>query len=234
MRLAVPPEDVGNKTEIFLRRRNDFRPGSDLLSKAGGSEQMTAVRSEFAGMDLDRDTELVERIRTVSRFLEAMTAQTCAPYGIGLGEYEILARLLAAGPPYQLTPGQLAAGGVAPATTTSSRLDRLQKAGLIIRRPDPTNGRSLHVVLTPAGQDLTSQITAAQVGRERTILGTLADDERTLLSALLTDLMDQLSAQLGPAPRQPAPRQPATHRPAAPNVALHQPAPQQTRVAFSR
>lgn len=145
---------------------------------------------------------IVDRVHLVSRYLEAVAAKMAAPRGIGPGEYEILARLYWVGPPHRLTPTQLAAGTVTAATTITSRLDRLEKAELVERRPDPNNRRSLHVLLTDKGAGTFLEIVAEQAVAEKELFATLDRDEQAQLEDMMRRLMHHMAEKLGPAPRR--------------------------------
>lgn len=65
-----------------------------------------------------------------------------------------------------ITPGQLARRlGMAP-TTVSSWVARLERAGIVRRRPNPEDGRSQLIELTPRGR---RQLDAARPGFRRAI-----------------------------------------------------------------
>lgn len=149
-----------------------------------------------------RVERVVDRILISARYLERLTGALAAPQDIALSDYEILARLFWVGPPHRLRPSQLATGTMAPATTVTSRLDRLERRGLIRRVPDPTDRRSLAAELTDTGRALFIRIVEQQARAEREIFGQLPEDDLDTLADLLRQVMVLLEDRLGPAPRR--------------------------------
>jgi DNA-binding MarR family transcriptional regulator len=71
---------------------------------------------------------------------------------------------------------------------TTKRLDRLERAGLIARQPDPADRRSTLIALTDAGRELVDTATAAHLANERRILAGLTAAEQGRLADLLRKL----------------------------------------------
>ena len=69
--------------------------------------------------------------------------------------------------------------------TMTNRIDHLEQRGLVRRRPDPLDARSVRVQLTPAGRRRVDGALKDLVTRENAILGTLDRDGRTTLGDLL-------------------------------------------------
>ena len=70
----------------------------------------------------------------------------------------------------------------------TKRLDRLERAGLIERSPDPQDRRGTLIGLTPAGRELIDGVTEAHLENERRLLSALTADEREQLADLLRKL----------------------------------------------
>ena len=145
---------------------------------------------------------VVDRILISARFLERLTQQLAAPHDLMPADYEILARLFWVGPPHRLRPSQLAAGTMTPATTVTSRLDRLERRGLLRRGSDPTDRRAVIAELTGEGSELFSRIVAEQAAAEEEIFAALPAEDLTRLAALLSETLVALEGRLGPAPRR--------------------------------
>ncbi len=89
-------------------------------------------------------------------------------------------------------------------TVMTYLVDDLEKAGMVIRRPDPADRRARQVVLTAKGTR-TLRSAAARIDEvERDVLGGLSDDEattfRTLLARVTADVPADHSACSGPVP----------------------------------
>lgn len=104
----------------------------------------------------------------LARELRTFFVETLSPFEISAGEYEVLAALRHSGPPHhRASPGALAvrlgrsSGGI------TKRLGKLEARGLVLRAPDPEDGRSRLVSLTPEGLEMQHRV-------ERTLVATLA------------------------------------------------------------
>ena len=60
-----------------------------------------------------------------------------AQAGLQAGEFDVLATLRRSGAPYQLSPTRLYEATMISSGGMTDRLDRLERAGLVVRRPDP-------------------------------------------------------------------------------------------------
>lgn len=91
-----------------------------------------------------------------------------------------------------LTQALLAAELDVEAITTGRMIDRLQKAGLVERRPDPADRRAWLLFATSAAEDLLDRLQrTAEVVIEDVLSGFSAEEGRNL-AALLTRLRDNL------------------------------------------
>jgi len=71
----------------------------------------------------------------------------------------------------------------------TNRLDRLESAGLIERRPDPNDRRGKLIALTTAGRRLIDQTITRHVANEEQLLSALTTAEQEKLNALLRKLI---------------------------------------------
>lgn len=114
-------------------------------------------------------------------------------YGIGRGEFDVLATLRRSGPPYRLTPTQLAAATMLTTGGMTGRLRRLESAGLLIRDVDPKDKRSFRVGLTGSGRRLIEEATWAGVGLQQQRLAELSVVDREQVDAGLRLLMKMMA-----------------------------------------
>ncbi|AMV72950.1 MarR family transcriptional regulator [Desulfuromonas carbonis] len=73
-------------------------------------------------------------------------------------------------------------------TTLSGLLDRLQKLGLVHRRPDPADRRAWRVCLTAKGRALEKVLTPVALGVRRQVVAALAPGEYEELCRLLAKI----------------------------------------------
>jgi DNA-binding MarR family transcriptional regulator len=145
-------------------------------------------KKELAKSDVDA-MALVGRLLEVSYLLDRYwLSPMAAEYNLQKGEFDVMATLRRAGEPYQLTPTVLHQSLLLTSGAMTSRLDRLEKANLILRQPSPTDRRSVQVQLTLAGLELINQILPLHIANEQEALSELSSDEQQQLGVLLDKL----------------------------------------------
>lgn len=116
-------------------------------------------------------------------------------HGLHQGEFDVIATLRRAGPPYSLGPTQLFDALMISSGGMTNRLDRLEKAGLIKRSPNPEDRRGLIVSLTSKGLTLIDRIIPLHVENEAGALNALTQKEQKTLNELLKKLLTGLETQ---------------------------------------
>jgi DNA-binding MarR family transcriptional regulator len=71
----------------------------------------------------------------------------------------------------------------------TARLDRLERAGLIERAPDPTDRRAVRVRLTEAGEQVAEQALHAVIAADEAFLEPLSQRQRDAVAAALKELL---------------------------------------------
>jgi DNA-binding MarR family transcriptional regulator len=112
-----------------------------------------------------------------------------ARVGLQAGEFDVLATLRRSGAPFTLSPTQLYEAAMISSGGMTDRLDRLERAGLVIRRPDPKDRRGKLIVLTEPGKRLIDEALSRHVANEERLLLSLSEAEQETLSALLKKLI---------------------------------------------
>jgi DNA-binding MarR family transcriptional regulator len=137
--------------------------------------------------DLDSTPMLViARLHRLAAHLTAELLPVYAQFGLGEGEFDVLATLRRTGEPYELAPGELARFTMVTTGAVSKRLDRLEAAGLVSRRPSEADGRGRYVALTTAGRELIDEAYAAHLRNEARLVGALSPADRAALERLLS------------------------------------------------
>lgn len=111
-------------------------------------------------------------------------------YELDLPMADVILTLRRQGRGHALSPSQLAGDMMLSTSAMTNRLDRLEKRGLIERRPDPEDRRGLKIVLTDEGFALADDVVVTHVETEERLLGGLSTQERDQLRGLLQKLMD--------------------------------------------
>ena len=132
---------------------------------------------------------VIGRISRLARELEHRLEPVYAEQGLEPGWYDVLATLRRSGPPYRLRPTEFSSALMLTSSGTTKRLDRLERAGLIARTPDPDDRRGTLITLTAAGRELVDAASEAHLANEHRLLGSLSEGERQRLAALLRKLL---------------------------------------------
>lgn len=159
------------------------------------TDDIDRILGQWARERPDLDTEAMGvfgRIYRLAKIAGDATERAYARFGIGRAEFDVLATLRRTGDPFQLSPGALAASMMLSSGGTTARLDRLEKAGLVARSPDPNDRRGILVRLTPQGHALADEAVAAGLAEQQRLLAHLPPEQATQLTTLLRDLLNGL------------------------------------------
>jgi DNA-binding MarR family transcriptional regulator len=115
-----------------------------------------------------------------------------ADAGLQPGEFDVLATLRRSGDPYMLSPTRLYESAMISSGGMTNRIDRLERAGLIERRPDPNDRRGKLIALTGDGRALIDGTIGRHVANEERILSVLTIAEQEMLNELLRKLITAL------------------------------------------
>jgi DNA-binding MarR family transcriptional regulator len=166
-------------------------------------QAIEAWSRERPDLDMAAIATLARVSRLAHRFDQAEQSGVAA-IGLKPGWLDVLAALRRAGSPYRLTPTELSAATLLSSGGMTSRLDRLEQAGLIRRKPDPGDRRGVLVELTAEGRRIAEAAIDGHGERAAQLLSALSRDERKafgqLLRKLLTSLEHPESAPDGSAP----------------------------------
>lgn len=137
--------------------------------------------------DLDvRPQGVIGRLHRLANHLTEELLVVYRRYGLAEGEFDLLATLRRAGPPFQLAPGELAAHTMVTTGAITKRIDRLERAGLVTRRTAEHDGRARVVGLTEAGRRLIDEAFTEHMRNERRLLDALTPEQAAQLEELLT------------------------------------------------
>tara|TARA_R110000772_G_scaffold49123_7_gene112962 strand:+ start:55623 stop:56162 length:540 start_codon:yes stop_codon:yes gene_type:complete len=147
---------------------------------------------------------VIGRVRRLSTFFLRGMEETWAKFDLNVAGFDVLSTLLRAGPPYSLSPGELLTSTMVTSGTMTHRIDQLERAGLVVRRANRDDGRSVLIALTDRGRKLIEQALVAHVETQARLIGTLTPAEQDTLAALLKKMLADFEAPK-PGKRAPAP-----------------------------
>lgn len=140
--------------------------------------------------DLDTSAlKVVSRINMLARIMKGKIDGVLTNIGLPYEVTEILFTLRRSGPPYRRTPTQISQGLLFSSATITNRLDRLEKAGYIIRLPDPSDRRGTLIELTPEGAQVVDEVIQAHLANMSKLIDGLSPEEHKMLEGLLRKLL---------------------------------------------
>lgn len=136
----------------------------------------------------------VARLLQVGRLLEGVVGEIAAEHGLQPAEGDVLFTLRRSGRPYRLSPSVISESLLVSSGTLTSRLDRLERKGLVERVPHPEDRRSVEVQLTPPALKLVDEVVTVHVGNEQRILAALSERERAALDRATSKLIARIAS----------------------------------------
>lgn len=128
------------------------------------------------------DSEITWLLHRAAQRMHVATGEHAEAHGLHLRDHIVLSAL-------DKTPGltqvELARTLGLDKTTLMSQLDRLEKAGLVIREAAPDDRRARIPVITSAGDEVRARIATASSETERNALAGFAADEVQLFRRML-------------------------------------------------
>ncbi len=136
--------------------------------------------------------EVGMRLLRVGRIVEAALDEVATRHGLVVsGDYEVLAALRRAHP-QPLQPATLADRTMISTSGMTGRLDRLEAAGLVERRPNPRDRRAIDIHVSEKGCDLADRVFHEFLGAVTARFGALRPADIKRLSGVLRSLLVQL------------------------------------------
>ncbi len=149
---------------------------------------------QVARPDLDSSPlELVGRVIVLARYLEQSVGEALEAHGLTLGQFDILATLRRHSTRGGLPPRELLKSVVLSSGGMTARLDALEVAGLIQRRPDGDDRRMVKIELTLKGRKVIDAATVTRFAEAKGSLPDLSAPERKQLTEVLRGWLLQLT-----------------------------------------
>ncbi len=158
-------------------------------------DRVDEILAEWARERPQLDTTamgVVGRLLLVARLADERLSAPLRERGLERGWFDLLAALRRAGRPYELNPKALMEAVMLSSGGMTKRLDTMERAGLIERRPDPADRRGTLVRLTPAGKRAIDRAVQLHVANEDRVLAPLGQNEVRALDGLLRALLTGL------------------------------------------
>ncbi|MEV8332913.1 MarR family transcriptional regulator [Streptomyces niveus] len=163
-----------------------------MADLAESLDRVARIQREWARERPDVDVRPQGVIGRLHRLGAYLTEELCVvyrKYGLGEGDFDVLAALRRAGAPFERAPGELAEHTMVTTGAMTKRVDRLERAGLVSRRASESDGRGRVVALTPQGREVIDRAFSEHMANERRLLAALTEDEAAQLESLLVKWM---------------------------------------------
>ena len=133
--------------------------------------------------------QVTARLSRIGPLLARRQEEVFDRFGLSRGEVGALSALRISGPPYRLSPTRLAKGLMLSSAGITSRIDRLERRGLVRRLDDPDDRRGVIIELTDDGRDVVDEAVAALAISDRQLLDRLDPQEVDQLEGLLRKVL---------------------------------------------
>jgi deoxyribonuclease V len=187
----APDGGVAKRRDSLPASRNRFaeaRPKPPILDK------VDVVLGEWASGRPKSDLEPIAvtiRVSRLAQVLQQRLERASSRFRLDWGQFLVLATLRGAGSPFRMSPRELHRLLLLSPAAVTNRLYRLEAKGLIQRTADPTDRRSLPVMLTAEGLSTIDRAMTACVENER---GLFAGVDREDLQTTIVTLRRLLAA----------------------------------------
>jgi DNA-binding MarR family transcriptional regulator len=148
-------------------------------------ERWSAIQPDLAMEEL----QVTARLARIGQHLARRQEEVFERFGLNRGEVGVLSALRIAGPPHRLSPTRLGRGLMLSSAGVTSRLDRLERRGLVTRTADPDDRRGIIVELTDHGRELVDTAVVANTASDRQVLARLDPGEVETLEAMLRRIL---------------------------------------------
>src|SRR6476619_5161809 len=136
--------------------------------------------------------QVTARLSRIGPLLARRQEEVFDRFSLSRGEVGALSALRISGPPYRLSPTRLAKGLMLSSAGITSRIDRLERRGLVRRLDDPDDRRGVIIELTDEGLGAVDSAVAALTVSDRQLLARLEPDESAQLESILRKLLGGL------------------------------------------
>ena len=159
--------------------RYDARMAQDMTDRVIGGWLEARPDLEMGAL------KVTARLSRIGPLLAERQEEVFARFGLNRGEVGALSALRLAGPAHRLSPTRLGKGLMLSSAGVTSRIDRLERRGLVRRLADPDDRRGVIVELADEGLAVVDAAVAALTISDRDLVGRLDPEEVQQLEVLL-------------------------------------------------
>jgi DNA-binding MarR family transcriptional regulator len=139
--------------------------------------------------------EVAGRLLLCAAHLEGAIVAALKPFELSFGDFDVLNTLRRRGDETGTNPSDLAQSSLITTGAMTARLDRLERAGLVRRAPDPADRRAVRVQLTEEGERLAAQALRAVIAADKAFLEPLSQARRDAVASALKQLLLRVESE---------------------------------------
>jgi len=144
---------------------------------------------------------LFTRLTRVGLLLDGFQHRCFDPFDLKFIDYSVLRVLQLTGTPYEMTAGELSEIVLRSTGGITQIVDRLERAGHVERRMDPSDRRKVVIALTRAGLQIGQRASAAYARERKRIIKALSPDDVARADDAIRLLLDVFTADAEAAAR---------------------------------
>jgi len=133
--------------------------------------------------------QVIGRLLRCAEYCERAVIGILEPFGLSIADFDVLNTLRRVGEQHGSKPSEMARSSLITTGAMTSRLDRLERAGLIRRAPDPADRRGVIIRLTSRGTKVASQALQAVIAGNQAFLKPLSRQQQDSIAAALKLLL---------------------------------------------
>lgn len=156
------------------------------------TDSVDRIIEAWAKRDPSVDAEplhVVGRLLLCAHHCQEALVTALQPFGLSFADFDVINTLRRRGDEHGTNPSELAKSSLITSGAMTARLDRLERAGLVARKPDPRDGRSVRVHLTRRGALLAEQALHTVIAADKAFLEPLSLRQRETLASALKRLL---------------------------------------------
>jgi DNA-binding MarR family transcriptional regulator len=133
--------------------------------------------------------EVTGRLILCAAYYERAAGAVLQRSGLSIADFDVLNTLRRVGDQHGSKPSEMARSSLITTGAMTARLDRLERAGLIRRTPDPADRRGVLVRLTPQGSKIARQALQELIAANQAFLKPLNGQQRDSIASALRQLL---------------------------------------------
>jgi DNA-binding MarR family transcriptional regulator len=162
------------------------------------SDSVDRIVQAWQGADPQLDSSSLEvtgRLVLCASYYERVVLAALQPFDLSIADFDVLNTLRRVGDQYGCRPADMARSSLITTGAMTSRLDRLERSGLIRRLPDPADRRGVLVRLTAQGSRVAKRALHDLIVANEIFLKPLSRAQRESIASALKVLLLDLEAR---------------------------------------